>query len=132
MRWRGSTMRLLARLAMASILMGGMLFMPRMVGSQDEGPRKEPKRDIIDKADDEKGPRGPGGFGGPMMGQVRKIVKQFDKDSDGRLNRDERNTARESLKKDGGGRGPFGKGPGGFFGKANQDPPKPGPHVDPS
>ena len=32
---------------------------------------------------------GPGGPGGPM-GQERKLVKQFDKDADGRLNRDER------------------------------------------
>ncbi len=32
------------------------------------------------------GPGGPGGPGGPM-GQERKLVKQFDKDADGRLNR---------------------------------------------
>ena len=34
------------------------------------------------------------------MGQERKLVKQFDKDADGRLNRDERLAARESIKKD--------------------------------
>lgn len=134
-------------------------------------------------------PGGPGGPGfGPMMGE-RKIVDQFDKDKDGRLNTEERKAAREFLKKDrpAGGRGfgppggfgfrggpggppggpgqpqagpgqpppggpgqpppggpgqpppggpggpPFGKG--GFgppgFGRANQDPPKPGPKVTP-
>lgn len=61
------------------------------------------------------GPGGPGGFGG--MGQNRKLVAQFDKDEDGRLNKEERQTARESMKRDrangGGGRG---RGPGGFGG----------------
>lgn len=70
---------------------------------------------------------GPGGPGG--MGQNRKLVAQFDKNDDGRLNREERQAAREFLKKDraaGGGRGfgfgPFGGGgpgggpPGGGFG----------------
>lgn len=62
---------------------------------------------------------GPGGPGGPMGGQERKIVKQFDKDGDGWLNKDERPAAREFLKKEmaaggnrGGGFGP----PGGFGG----------------
>ena len=52
------------------------------------------------------GPGRPGGFGGPM-GQIRKLVKQFDKDNDGRLNREERKAAREFLKKEraSGGRG---------------------------
>src|SRR5579871_4997345 len=58
--------------------------------------------------------RGPGGPGG-MMGQERKLVAQFDKDDNGRLNRQERQAAREFLKNEraaGGGRG-FGP-PGGF------------------
>lgn len=89
------------------------------------------------------------GFGGP--GQQRKLLKQFDKDGDGRLNKDERLAARESLKKDRaagrggfgppgfgpGGRGGPGRGgppPGGFggppsFGRGNREPAKPGPHV---
>src|SRR5690242_14573872 len=65
-----------------------------------------------------KGPGGPGGpkmgFGGPGGG-IRKLVKQFDKDGDGRLNRKERDAAREFLKKEraqGGGPGGF-RGPGG-------------------
>jgi hypothetical protein len=65
------------------------------------------------------GGRGPGGPGG-MMGQERKLVAQFDKNDDGRLNREERQSAREFMKKDrangGGGRGfggPGGPGPGG-------------------
>lgn len=56
------------------------------------------------------------GFGGPMR-QKRTLVKQFDKDKDGRLNAEERKAAREFLKKDrpAGGRGGFGmRGPGGF------------------
>lgn len=57
------------------------------------------------------------GFGGPMR-QKRTLVKQFDKDKDGRLNAEERKVAREFLKKDraAGGRGGFAmRGPG-FFG----------------
>ncbi len=97
------------------------------------------------------GPGGPGGFGGPgggrggpggFMGQSeRKIVKQFDKDGDSRLNKDERAAAREFLKTDGGGggrggRGGFGGpgGPGGGrggFGRENNEPPKAGPRVTP-
>ena len=51
------------------------------------------------------GPGGPGGF----MGQTRKLVKQFDKDGDGRLNKEERQAAREFLQKErAGGRGPRG------------------------
>jgi hypothetical protein len=71
-------------------------------------------------------------FGGPGGG-TRKIVKDFDKDGDGRLNAEERKAAREVLKKDGG----FGRGPGmkGGFGppgmRGKQEPPKPGPKVSP-
>lgn len=52
------------------------------------------------------GPGGPGGF----MGQQRKLVNQFDADKNGFLNREERQAARESIKK----QGPMG-GKGGFF-----------------
>lgn len=82
---------------------------------------------------------GPGGPGGPMQ-QQRKLLKQFDKDGDGRLNLAERQAARESVKKDGRGRGGFGRGPGGpggpggppGFGRDNQEPAKPGPKVAPA
>jgi hypothetical protein len=75
---------------------------------------------------------GPGGFGpgfgaGPGMGQRRKLVEQFDKDGDGRLNAEERQAAREFIKKQGGGFGKgfpggpkggmFGFGPGGMLAK---------------
>ena len=56
------------------------------------------------------GGRGPGGPGGPMGGE-RKVVAQFDKDADGRLNKEERTAAREFLKTN---RGPGGPGGGGF------------------
>src|SRR5688572_20885277 len=50
------------------------------------------------------GGMGPGGFGGrggpggPMGGPDRALVKQFDKDNDGRLNTDERKAARAAAK----------------------------------
>jgi len=78
----------------------------------------------------------PGGFGpGGPMGQKRKLVKQFDKNGDGRLNKQERQAARESLKKDraggpGGGRRGFGPPPG--FGGQGDEKGTPGPHVSPS
>jgi hypothetical protein len=49
-----------------------------------------------------------GGFGGPM-GQKRALVKKFDKNRDGRLNAEERQAARESLKKDRAAGGPGGR-----------------------
>jgi len=61
-------------------------------------------------------PQGPGGFG--QMQQDRKLVKQFDKDGDKRLNADERKAAREFLQNERtqnrgpGGRGGFGFGVG--------------------
>jgi hypothetical protein len=67
------------------------------------------------------------GFGGPFGGE-RKIVKDHDKDGDGRLNKDERAAAREALKNQGGGfRGPGGMKMG--FGKG--EPGRPGPNVAP-
>src|SRR5262245_509252 len=74
------------------------------------------------------GPSGPGGF----MGQTRAVVKDHDKDGDGRLNLAERNAAREALKNQrAGGRGPGGFGPPGAFGRGGQEPAKPGPTVKP-
>jgi hypothetical protein len=71
------------------------------------------------------GPPPPRGPGGPMM-QERKILKQFDTDGDGRLNKEERQAAREFLKKD----RPQG---GRRFGppRENREPPQPGPKVTP-
>jgi hypothetical protein len=77
---------------------------------------------------------GPGGPGGPG-GQERKLVKQFDKNGDQRLNRQERMAARESIKKDRsgaggpGGRPGFGPPPG--FGGGGDEKGTPGPHVSP-
>src|SRR5437667_9155082 len=74
------------------------------------------------------GPKGPGDFAKGPVGQSRKLVKQFDRDGDGRLNKEERQAAREFLKKErAGGRGPRGGfGPPGGFGPG-VEPPKPGP-----
>src|SRR3712207_6822969 len=91
------------------------LFSLLLLAAPPTAPGQPEKEDPADKKD-----RPPfGGFGGPM-GQTRKLVKQFDKDGDGRLNTEERKAAREFLKKEprGGGRGPGGRGgfgPGGFL-----------------
>lgn len=108
-----------------------MLAIPREGLSQPD-PKKDfdkkgfEKKDFFDKDFFEKKDF-KGGFGGPMQ-QTRKIVKQYDKDGDGRLNNEERAVAREAIKKDTGGR-PFGKGPGGF-GKGGEQG-RPGPKVKP-
>lgn len=105
---------------------------------------------------------GPGGFGGPPgfggpgggpggPGQERKIVAQFDKDGDNRLNTEERAAARKSVQGGRGGRGEPGRGgpdrggpggfgpPGGGFGapgappgRGAREPGKPGPKVSPA
>lgn len=77
--------------------------------------------------------KGFGGGPGGMFGGERKILKQHDKDGDGRLNADERKAAREAIKNQGGPKGGFGKGgpKGGFGMRGKQDPPKPGPRVRP-
>lgn len=87
-------------------------------------------------------PGGPGSPGGPMQGN-RKLVKQFDKDEDGRLNKEERQAARDSIKSEGGRRGGgFGPPGGGGFGPPGgpggrgpfgpqSEPGKPGPRVSP-
>lgn len=95
-------------------------------------------------------PWGPGA-GPNFMGQDRKLVKEFDRDGDKVLNREEREAAREALKKERekegkrravggfgpGGFGPAGIGPGGFgppagFGRANQAPAKRGVSMTPA
>lgn len=72
-------------------------------------------------------PGGKGGFG--FGGETRKLVKDFDKNRDGWLNKEERQAARESAKRAGGPKGGFG-GPRGGFGRG--EPGRPGPKVDPS
>lgn len=69
------------------------------------------------------GPR-PGGFGGQ---QQRQLVKQFDKNGDGWLNAEERQAARDFVKKEraAGRGGPGGPRPGGF------GPPQPGQILPP-
>lgn len=72
------------------------------------------------------GPPGGGFPGGPMM-QELELVKEFDKDADGRLNTQERRAARESARNQRGGRGPGGRGPGG----QNQPAPRSGKPLAP-
>jgi len=87
------------------------------------------------------GPRGPGG---PMGGPERKLVAQFDKNGDKRLDNAERKAARDSLKTNpaNSGFGPppgmFGPGgpglpPGGLGGfGGGREPAKPGPKLTPA
>jgi spore coat protein CotH len=83
-------------------------------------------------------PFGPGGFGpgGPGgMNQETKLVKQFDKDGDKRLNTEERKAAREFLSKERALRGPGGPGGrrGGFGPRAeNLEPAAPGQKLSPA
>ncbi|WP_367875128.1 CotH kinase family protein [Luteolibacter sp. Populi] len=80
----------------------------------------------------------PGNFpGGPPMQSERKLVGQFDKNADKRLDKDERATAREFLKANpspqrggfpGGGR----RGPGGFGPREDESPATPGIHISPA
>ncbi|TWT85252.1 CotH protein [Posidoniimonas polymericola] len=80
---------------------------------------------------------GPGGrgFGGPMGRPDLKLVKKFDANEDGWLNREERDAAREELANQPQ-RGPFGRGGGrrgrGPFGGVDQQPPQPGPEMNPA
>ena len=77
--------------------------------------RKDDKKQDDRKQPDRKGPpRGFGGFGGPPMGEVRKVLAKFDVDKNGRLDATERKAARKALEgergKGGFGKGGFGKG----------------------
>ncbi|MCW5557536.1 MAG: CotH kinase family protein [Verrucomicrobiae bacterium] len=68
-----------------------------------------------------------GGRGGPGMPQEEtKLVKDFDRDGDGRLNAEERRKAREHLAKEGAAR------PGGFGRRGGAVTPTPGPKVSPA
>ena len=78
-----------------------------------------------------------GGPGGPMQ-REKQLIKQFDKDGNGKLNRKERDAAREWLKKNPAGRGPgFGPPAGGppgadaGAGRGAGPEPTPGRHVSP-
>ena len=77
------------------------------------------------------GPPGPGRQGGPGMQQERKVVAQFDRDGDKRLNAAERREARAWLETQpaaGPGRGRGGPGRGG----APSEPPAPGERLAPA
>ncbi|MCI0378632.1 MAG: CotH kinase family protein [Gemmataceae bacterium] len=108
----------------------GFMSVPYLAAQQGKNEKKEPdKKEFDKKAFFFAGPGGP-------FGQNSKLVKQFDKDGDKRLNNEERQAAREFLKKErasgkgfgpgfgpggkgpgGKGKGPGGFGPGGFFSK---------------
>src|SRR5262245_50737565 len=101
----------------------GLLLLAPFLAAQERPPQRggPPGPDAVRPGEPPPfGPRGPGGPGG-FMGQKRKLVQQFDKDGDVRLNKEERQAAREFLRKErsGGGRGGFGPGGRGGFGPGN-------------
>lgn len=84
---------------------------------------------VVAQASAQLGGPGGGGFGPPGMGQTRKILKDYDKDADGRLNAEERKVALEALKKNPMGGRPGGGRPGGFPGGGGGEVAKPGVRV---
>ncbi|MCD0460578.1 CotH kinase family protein [Roseiconus lacunae] len=102
---------------------------------RDNGP---PRFDEISRrGENAEQPRGPRGFGPPGFGpggprDDLKLVKEFDQDDNGWLNRDERAKARVKATAEGGERrrGPGG-GPGGR-GRGQREPAKPGRAISPS
>ena len=84
-------------------------------------PGVPPSGDVAPREGDFPPPFGPGGFGGPgrpggPMQEEIKVVSQFDKDGDKRLNAEERQAARAFLAKQQTNRGPrFGRNTGRKF-----------------
>jgi len=87
-------------------------------------------------------PGGFGGFGGPRGGrggpgggfsERTEILKQYDKDGDGKLNKEERAAALAGIGNGGGGRRGFGRrGFGGPGGNSDQEPVRQGPKLTPA
>lgn len=76
------------------------------------------------------GPGGPGGFGPGGPREDKKLVREFDRDDNGWLNREERAAARQAATAEGeqrrGGFGPFGR-----RGRSEREPAKPGRRIAP-
>ncbi len=126
MEWNNSTLRL----GILVLLLGGVTAALAQAPNDPPPPGGPPGFDGPPPAG---GPGGfmPGGFGG-MNQPETKLVTQFDKDGDKRLNNAERKAARESLNKQGNNR--RGGGPGGRRGRfgppgERAEAAKPGPRV---
>ena len=79
-------------------MLGGALLIASMMSMSAQGPGGQ--------GGFPGGPPGPGGFGrGGPMGEEQKLVKQFDKNKDDRLDAAERKAARGWLAENGGRRG---------------------------
>ena len=127
------------RLGCSLTLWGALAVVAPCADTPSQGDGQRPPDAANDTFDDGPGsggppPFGPGGFGG-MMHQRTDLVKQFDKDGDGRLNKEERKAARAYLatQQNNGGPGRRGGPPGGFFGGGeNQAPAQPGVKIAPT
>jgi spore coat protein CotH len=99
------------------VLFSASLAVPLLaIDAEPQEPKKQPDQKEFGKKDF--------GFGGGFGKQRQKLIPQFDKDNDGRLNTEERQVARAFVQKNGkggpggfGGKGGFGGGKGGFGGK---------------
>jgi hypothetical protein len=98
------------RIWLAWLFLSGVVFVSASLLANQPGQEKKKEPDFKDF-----GKKDFFGKGGPgPMGQRRKLIPQFDKDGDGRLNDEERRIAREFLQKNPGKGGPGGFGKGGF------------------
>jgi spore coat protein CotH len=130
--------------ALAALSLGGAVLVaqdappppPQQAPPREQSPQQAPPREQQPGQPRDAARAGPGGFGiagpggpgGPGPQQERKIVKQFDQDNNGWLNKEERAAARAFIQKEranspqgrrgfgGGGGGWFGPGGGGGFG----------------
>src|SRR5262245_9501392 len=122
----GRRTRLVGRALLGVVAMAGMGYVahalsPRLAGAVSDRPR------VVVRSETAPPPArfAQGGFGFGFGGQDLQLVKQFDKDGDGRLNATERKAARESLRQS---PRPGPRGFGGFgFG-----PTQPGPRLSPA
>ncbi|MEW4528359.1 CotH kinase family protein [Maioricimonas sp. JC845] len=102
-------------------------------GERPEGPGGFPPGEFGPRGRGGFPPGGPGGFGPGGPGGPRedlKLVKEFDEDENGWLNREERAKAREAAQSSGERRGGFGP-PGGRRGRGNREPAEPGRRLSP-
>ena len=132
----GRRKRLVGRALLALVASAGVGYLahavsPRIAGAVPQRPRvvvrSQPAGEAVRVVQDGPPRFAQGGFGGFPGGQDLPLVKQFDRDGDGRLSAAERKTARESLAQN-----PRPGGRGGFGGRFSFGPTQPGPRLSPA